>query len=350
MEKLIDIIKNSLASRALSALDCCDWEMYSFEVDSQQFLPKGIKESLGERRVFSAHSGYGVHDKHAFYSVNTGKYKYVYFLDYMFEEAIIVFIKKNDYKKFRKDYRAAYLKENPKARKYDIVIPETLRQTLLHHTVEFYRIVQKFEQYNLSRNKGILLYGPPGNGKTSLLKWISNKMEEEGARVYNIKNPMDDLKGKEKGVLLFDDINVELFNRATSPEAAKFLLTYLDGIHSKSSQIRVFSTNEHIDQIEEAFLRPGRIDVAIEIGNPNDDSRAEYYHSITNDVRQHFTLEQWMATTEEMSFAQMANIYSNALACVLIDNKKPELNEIIRNIKDLMNLKVGGKKRKIGLV
>lgn len=349
MERLIDIIKKELTPKAKDVLGCYDDDLYSFEVDSQNFLPGGSRELICNRKVFFAQSSFGTMDKHAFYSVNTGKYKYLYFVDYMFEDVCIVFIHKNNYKAFRKEQRKNYLVENPKTKKYDIVIPQHLRETLLHHTVAFYRILKKFEEYNLSRNKGILLYGPPGNGKTSLIKWICDKMEEEGARIHNIKDPMSELKGKEKGVLVFDDINVELFNRATAPEAAKFLLTYLDGIGAKSSQIRLFSTNEHIDQIEDAFLRPGRIDVAIEVSNPCDESREEYYNGITPDVRKYFTVKKWMEITNGMSFAQLASIYSNALACVLIDNETPDLDKIIVNIKESMNLKSSRKKNKIGL-
>src|SRR5690606_27200850 len=90
----------------------------------------------------------------------------------------------------------------------------------------------------------------------------------EGMRSNTSSSPTID-------ITLFDDVGPELFSRKNGKDAASSLLSYLDGgdkfsnKRDRSVKIRVFTTNELVENIDKPFLRPGRIDSVVLFGLPS---------------------------------------------------------------------------------
>ena len=165
-----------------------------------------------------------------------------------------------------------------------------------------------FEEYRLVAPKGILLYGPPGCGKTLIAKAVANSLAEavaqragqHDARSYflNIKGPellnkyvgeterqirLIFQRAKEKAdegvpVIVFFDEMDSLFRTRGSGISSDVestivpqLLSELDGVELLKNVIVIGASNRE-DLIDPAILRPGRLDVKIKIARP--DSRA----------------------------------------------------------------------------
>jgi len=171
---------------------------------------------------------------------------------------------------------------------------------------------QLFQDYALPAPKGILLYGPPGCGKTLIAKAVAHSLSQKvgeltgnrNVRSYflNIKGPelLNKYVGEterqirlvfqrarekaEEGVpviIFFDEMDSLFRTRGTGISSdmestiVPQLLAEIDGVESLRDVIVIGATNRE-DLIDPAILRPGRLDVKIKIERPN----AEAAHQI----------------------------------------------------------------------
>jgi chaperone BCS1 len=158
----------------------------------------------------------------------------------------------------------------------------------------------RYRRLGIPYHRGYLLYGPPGTGKTSLVSALSSHF---GMAVYlvnltefndrTLKSAMNDVP--ENSVLLFEDIDSmrvgdrreDTANR-TAEAARKAaavaqqgvtlsgLLNVLDGFHAPENVLFVMTTN-HIEALDPALLRPGRIDYKLYLGEAIEWQRIELY-------------------------------------------------------------------------
>ena len=177
------------------------------------------------------------------------------------------------------------------------------------------RLVEDIEKFQASRNRyrhlgvpyhrGYLLYGPPGTGKTSLVSGLAAKF---GMSLYAInliefndrtlKSAINDVP--QNSVILFEDIDCmksgnrrsEQSDRERMPTMAERrekndpadrlgvslsgLLSVLDGFHAPEHVLFVMTTN-HIETLDPALLRPGRIDYKLFLGKAVDAQKIELY-------------------------------------------------------------------------
>ncbi len=170
-----------------------------------------------------------------------------------------------------------------------------------------------FTEYELPAPKGILLYGPPGCGKTLIAKAVANSLSAKvgelsgnrNVRSYflNIKGPelLNKYVGEterqirlvfqrarekaEEGVpviIFFDEMDSLFRTRGTGISSdmestiVPQLLAEIDGVESLRDVIVIGATNRE-DLIDPAILRPGRLDVKIKIERPDAESAAQIF-------------------------------------------------------------------------
>jgi proteasome-associated ATPase len=178
-----------------------------------------------------------------------------------------------------------------------------------------------FSEYDLPAPKGILLYGPPGCGKTLIAKAVANSLAKKVAEVsgdrearsffLNIKGPellnkyvgeterqirMVFQRAREKSeqgwpVIVFFDEMESLFRTRGSGISSDIestivpqLLAEIDGVETLKNVIVIGASNRE-DLIDPAILRPGRLDVKIKIERPSEESAASIFgRYLTSDL------------------------------------------------------------------
>lgn len=130
---------------------------------------------------------------------------------------------------------------------------------------------------------GVLLYGPPGNGKTNFILSLASELNLN-IRFINLEGMRSErlasiAQGSGGAIIVIEDIDA-FYNQREESEDTKItlssILNVLDGINSQPGQI-VIMTSNHIEKLDPALIRPGRIDISIEVGNATTNQAREYF-------------------------------------------------------------------------
>lgn len=158
------------------------------------------------------------------------------------------------------------------------------KEMILNDLERFVKRREYYRKVGKAWKRGYLLYGPPGTGKSSLIAAIANYLNYD---VYDLE--LTDLKRNSelrrlllatanRSILVVEDIdcNIDLKDRSSTKEeedsyreeeskvTLSGLLNFVDGLWSScgDERIIIFTTN-HIEKLDPALLRPGRMDVHI---------------------------------------------------------------------------------------
>jgi proteasome-associated ATPase len=181
-----------------------------------------------------------------------------------------------------------------------------------------------FKEHQLRPPKGVLLYGPPGCGKTLIAKAVANSLAKEVARktgrpegrsyFLNIKGPellnkyvgeterhirLVFQRAREKAsegtpvIVFFDEMDSIFRTRGSGVSSdventiVPQLLSEIDGVEGLENVIVIGASNRE-DMIDPAILRPGRLDVKIKISRPDAEGARDIFAKyITTDLPLH---------------------------------------------------------------
>jgi vesicle-fusing ATPase len=219
--------------------------------------------------------------------------------------------------------------------------------------------------------KGMLLYGPPGTGKTLIARQIGKMLNGREPKVVNgpevlskfvgetEKNVRDLFADAEKDqkslgdeselhIIIFDEIDAICKSRGSTRDGTGVhdsivnqLLTKIDGVESLNNILLIGMTNRK-DLLDEALLRPGRLEVQIEIGLPDEKGRVQILQIHTNKMRESsflagdVKLDVLAERTKNFSGAELEGLVRSAVSFAL--NRQVDFDDLNKPVDD--NIKV----------
>jgi ATP-dependent 26S proteasome regulatory subunit len=192
-------------------------------------------------------------------------------------------------------------------------LPDSKSSDVIKEIDRFWTLEPKFREYGFMWKRGVLLWGPPGSGKTSTLQLISKSIVDRGGLAIYVTNPhvackgLQTLRSVEKQrpiVVMIEDIDAVLAEYGESE-----LLALMDGELQIDNIVFVATTN-YPELLDKRFVnRPSRFDIIRKIGMPSDDARRSYL-SVKNSrlVENKTELEEWVAKSKNFSIAHLKEL------------------------------------------
>lgn len=201
----------------------------------------------------------------------------------------------------------------------------------------------------VSHVKGMLLYGPPGTGKTLIARQIGKMLNGREPQVVNGPEILNKFVGQseenirklfeaaeaeyaeagdasELHIIIFDEIDAICKQRGSAGAGAagsvhdtvvNQLLSKIDGVNSLNNILVIGMTNRK-DMIDEALLRPGRLEVHVEISLPDEHGRAQILRIHTSKMRDNkmlgpdVSVESIAARSKNYSGAELEGVCKSA--------------------------------------
>lgn len=192
-----------------------------------------------------------------------------------------------------------------------------------------------FKEMGITPPKGVLLHGPPGTGKTMIAKALAKETKAtfielvgselvqkfigEGAKL--VKDLFELARKKSPTIIFIDEIDAigaRRIETGTSGEREvqrtfMQLLGEIDGFDALSD-VKIIAATNRLDILDEAILRPGRLERHIEIGKPNEKGREEILKIHTNKMKMdnNIDISEIAKKTKDFSGAELKALTTEA--------------------------------------
>ena len=161
----------------------------------------------------------------------------------------------------------------------------------LREVINFFKEPKQLEKFDIEPPKGMLLYGPPGTGKTMLAKAFAKEAELPFISITGLellqpeKTKLIFSKAKEyaPAIIFIDEIDtLGKRGEGTGKEVPiNKLLSEMDGFSAKKGEdVFVIAATNYKENIDSAIIRPGRVEIHIEINNLDKDARKYFLDRI----------------------------------------------------------------------
>ncbi|RDL41279.1 p-loop containing nucleoside triphosphate hydrolase [Venustampulla echinocandica] len=230
------------------------------------------------------------------------------------------------------------------------------------------------EKLGIQHVKGILLFGPPGTGKTLIARQIGKMLNSREPKVINGPEVLNKYVGqseenirklfadaekeyKEKGdesglhIIIFDELDAVCKQRGSGAgggtgvgdSVVNQLLSKLDGVDQLNNILLIGMTNR-MDMIDDALLRPGRLEVHMEISLPDEAGRAQILKIHTSKMRDNNVMDsdvdvmELAHVTKNFSGAEIGGLVKSASSFAF--NRHVKVGTVAGVSDDIENMKV----------
>jgi len=215
-----------------------------------------------------------------------------------------------------------------------VVLDRGLAEKVLSDVQQFLTGREWYLDRGIPYRRGYLLHGPPGTGKTSFVQALAGELGWGiGMLSLSQRGLHDDLLNRlllnvpPKTIVLLEDCDAAFVNRRQSGEDGytganvtfSGLLNALDGVTSAEERI-VFMTTNHVEKLDDALIRPGRVDMMVNLGNASEWQIGQMWDRFY-DEKEVGEMKRRQFIQAAVKFNLVGNISTAGLQMVFLDNK-----------------------------
>jgi chaperone BCS1 len=220
---------------------------------------------------------------------------------------------------------------NPRKRRplQSVILDEQKAERILADIREFIGSAAWYSERGVPYRRGYLLHGPPGCGKTSFITALAGQLEysicvlnlsERGLTDDRLNFLMTKIPAQ--SIVLLEDIDAAFVSRQQTAEVKSAydglnsvtfsgLLNMLDGVASTEARI-LFMTTNHVDRLDPALVRPGRVDLKEHVGYATKQQLirafARFYPQAATEMSVEFA-DRTSACSQTVSMAQVQGYF-----------------------------------------
>tara|TARA_Y100000310_G_scaffold266673_1_gene278288 strand:+ start:1102 stop:2184 length:1083 start_codon:yes stop_codon:yes gene_type:complete len=248
---------------------------------------------------------------------------------------------------YEPDYssQSGYFLKKLETKTEDLIrFPETNSDAVIKEIKTFWGKEKEYTAVDMAYRMGILLYGPPGSGKSSTIqiliedvikrKGVALKFSHPDVFIENARN-FREIQPDCPLIVLMEDIDATLRRHNESE-----VLNILDGAERIHKTVFIATTNYPEELGDRIVNRPSRFDSRFKMPHPSAESRKLYFdHFLTPAmIKKHkIDLGNWVKDTENMSVAHLKQLFINQ--CILGKSYK----ESIEPLKEMVENKISSK-------
>jgi hypothetical protein len=215
-----------------------------------------------------------------------------------------------------------------------IRFPQTNSEKVLKEIETFWDKEKTFEDFGIAYKRGIILWGPPGGGKTCCVNLIMKDVVDRNGIVVKFTNPglfmegmrvLREIQGDSPIVVLMEDIDSIVENFEST------VLNILDGVESIRKVVFLATTNYPEVLGARIINRPSRFDKRFKIPYPNEESRMIYFKHLIGNRNIKIDLNKWVKDTENFSIAHLKELF---VAVVILGDDYDDALKSLNSMKE----------------
>ena len=213
--------------------------------------------------------------------------------------------------------------ERPQIAREDVILPEGVLSRIERHTVVFSQHADALRASGRSLRRGVLLHGPPGVGKTLTVKYLCSRLRDRtvlllsGGALGALSSVSSLARRLAPSMVVLEDVDLvaeerTMLGRGAPPSFLFELLNEMDGLREDADVIYLLTTNR-ADLLEPALaLRPGRVDLPVELPLPDEECRRQLLELYARGLDARIDWAPYVVQTEGTSPAYIKELLRQA--------------------------------------